>query len=200
MYSAVGQGADDDYGLEGPYWRMLNPLHIVADFELGAVSYNKSALVVDGESQFYGSVSILSEDLEQDNSHLAIGATPPSEFRATIPGGSLLLDGDAGGRLYASTSGKVAPIHRATVTCEVPSGETKGTAAVTLAHAYLFGMVGGHASSGSALPPTGLYVDSVDPAGGTDFTLHCEAFAAPGTGEIFTYTAQLVFYHPILAE
>lgn len=200
MYSAIGHGAEDDFGLDVPYWRMLNPLHILADFEDGSTSVNKSALVVDGESRFYGSVTIISEDAEGDNSHLAIGADPPAAFRSTIPAGSLLLDGEGGGRMYASTAAKVAPILRMTVTCEVLGGQTLGVAQITLPHAYLFGMVGGHASSAGAMPPTALYVEGADPAGGTDFTLHCEALRAPQVGKTFTYSVRLVFYHPVLAE
>lgn len=200
MYSVVGRGEEDDFGLSGPYWRMLNPLHILADFEGGASSTNKSALVVDGESQFYGSVSILAEDWEGDNPHLAIGATPPPIFRETIPAGSLLLDGEGGGRLYASTAAKVPPILRVSAACEVPSGKTQGETRITLQHAYLFGTVGGHTSSSGAMPPTGLYVEGLEPGEGTEFVLHCQAFAAPGAGNAYIYTAQVTFYHAVMAE
>jgi hypothetical protein len=138
---------------------------------------------------------------DRDNRDLLVGATPPEDFRATIPAGSLLVNGDAGGRMYASTSAKVAPIHRLTVDCVVSNGQTEGTVTITLAHAYLFGMIGGHDSSSGAMPPTGLYVDSADPTtGGTDFNLHCKAFAAPPAGTTYIYTAQVAFYHPALAE
>ena len=200
MYSVVGRGEEEDFGLSGPYWRMLNPLHILADFEGGASSINKSALVVDGESQFYGSVSILAEDWEGDNPHLAIGTTPPPVFRETIPAGSLLLDGEGGGRLYASTVAKVPPILRVSAACKVPSGRTRGRTRITLEHAYLFGMVGGHTSSSGAMPPTGLYVEGLDPAGGTEFVLRCQAFAAPVAGTAYIYTAELAFYHAVVAE
>jgi hypothetical protein len=203
MYSAVGHGEEDHYGVHGPYWQMVNPLHItIPDFENDLSPTNTSALVVDGDAQFYGSMSVLADDNEGDNAHLAVGAVLPPAFRATIPTGSLLLDGDGGGRLYASTSAKVAPIFVHHAACKVPSGQTRGTARVKLPHAYLVGTVGGHASSAGAMPPTALYVESADlgATGGTDeFTLHCEAFVAPQAGTTYIYTAQLVFYHPVLS-
>lgn len=116
----------------------------------------------------------------------------------------MLLDGSSGSRLYASTSAEVFPTNTAVAACEIGSGETKGSVAISLTHGYLFGMVGGYVTSTldndtEMAPPTALYVKNTD-GKGTEFTLYCEAASAPSNGNRFIYTANLVFFHQILGD
>lgn len=201
----------------GSYWNFAHPVNI--DPGVDEEGYRLLAFKTEGDANIHGSVYAVRSYLNDTETppHIAIGrAVPPAKLRQRIHPGSLLIDGEntlnegvAGGlgqgkgRLYASTTQEVLPVYTVVSTCTVNAGQTTGTATISLPYGYLFGMVGGYTSSSQSgttpFPPTSLLVTTAS-ASGMTFLLKCEAYQAPSAGDTYSYTANVAFFHPILAD
>lgn len=126
--------------------------------------------------------------------------------------GASTLDGNVGvtGRLHAVPSSTtptsdplVLPIRILRADCDIDGSAMTGKTTVSLSYAgYVAGAVTGFKVSGSASnldSPSSLYVTK-GPSGTNDFVLHCSATKAPGSGKNVMYTAQLTFYHEMVAD
>ena len=121
--------------------------------------------------------------------------------------GASTLDGDVGvtGRLHSVPSSTtptsdplVLPIRISRADCQIGGSSTTGSTTMSLPYAgYVAGAVTGFKAVDPAGAPASLYVTK-GPAGTNSFVLHCKVPSAPGSS--ITYTAQLTFYHEMVAD
>jgi hypothetical protein len=124
--------------------------------------------------------------------------------------GASTLDGDVGvtGRLHAVPSSTtptsaplVLPIRILRADCQIDGSATTGSTTVSLPYpGYVAGAVTGFKISGSASPldaPSSLYISK---GSDNNFVLQCTVPKAPGGGKNVIYTAQLTFYHEMVAD
>ena len=197
--------ANDAGHFSGTLWYSGHPVEI--DPGVDEAGNRVLAIQAEGDVRVNGAIFATPSDTD-GSSYIAVGDIPSQSLREQIKPGSILLDESKGGAMYASTNAHVSPIYSLTASCSVIAGFTQGSSMLTLPYAYQVGMVmdriGFQDEQGQSLPaPIALYVRSngvQSQQASTNFTLYCESLTAPKKGQTYTYTTNLLFFHPILAH
>lgn len=195
MNGLFANGTQQVGELSGNYWNIQNPISVEPVNITATPTKPVLSMRIKGDSAFNGAMHV-------EEAYIALGNKPQFPFRAQIPNNSLLIDGvDAGGRLSASVTEMLSPITSKIVACEIASGNMNGSTPISLTHSFQFGMVGGYTSSstsGNAPSPNKIYIESKTLK--SEFLLHCSTDSAVPGGQTYTYTANVVFFHAIVAE